>query len=156
MALNLSTELAEHSNRLFVATLIISDSVIAYFHSDKIACFHLPTKAAAVGLSEFIKLSQTHASSYDIFKTYFTILYNVCTSTSIHLFLFLNEKVLKNVGNNCEIVLKGSWDFGLKFIIYNNEKTVSEIAKNEQHLVQFYKKKDFQSWWTWCPSFPHE
>jgi len=108
MALNLSTQLAEHSNRLLVATLIISDSAIAYFHSDKIACFHLPTKAAAVGLSEFIKLSQTHASSYDIFKTYFTILYNVCTSTSIHLFLFLNEKVLKNVGNNCEIVLKGS------------------------------------------------
>ena len=91
MALNLSTELAEHSNRLFVATLIISDSVIAYFHSDKIACFHLPTKAAAVGLSEFIKLSQTHASSYDIFKTYFTILYNVCTSTSIHLIFFLKR-----------------------------------------------------------------
>ena len=108
MALNLSTELAERSNRLLVATLIILDSVIAYFHSDKVACFHLPSKAAAVGLSEFIKLSQTHASSYDIFKTYFTILYNVCTSTSIHLFLFLNEKVLKNVGNNCEIVLKGS------------------------------------------------
>ena len=44
------TELAEHSNRLLVPTLIISDSVIAYFHSDKIACFNLPTKAAAVGL----------------------------------------------------------------------------------------------------------
>ena len=50
MALNLSTELAEHSNRLLVATLIISDSAIAYFHSDKIACFHRPLKAAAVGL----------------------------------------------------------------------------------------------------------
>ena len=47
---NLSTELAEHSNRLFVATLIISDSMIAYFHSDKIACFHYPTKADAVDL----------------------------------------------------------------------------------------------------------
>ena len=51
MALNLSTELAEHSNRLFVAILIISDLVIAYFHSDKTNCFHLSTnKADAVGL----------------------------------------------------------------------------------------------------------
>ena len=50
MALNLSTELAEHSNRLLVATLIILDSVIAYFHSDKIACFHRPPKVDAVGL----------------------------------------------------------------------------------------------------------
>ena len=38
---------SRHSNRLLVANLIISDSVIAYFHSDKIACFHLPTKADA-------------------------------------------------------------------------------------------------------------
>ena len=36
----------------------------------------------------------------------------------------------------------------LKFIISMDKKVVSEIAKNKQHLVQFYKKKDFQSCWT--------
>ena len=50
MALNLSTELAEHSNRLLVATLIISDLAIAYFIEIRSFVSIFPSKADAVGL----------------------------------------------------------------------------------------------------------